>query len=231
MSRNDPMRDSDYMLQGDARVRSVRRDGEDDENLQPIAYVPGSDKARAFPGDEKFPFVKDVPDVTGPTLYRKSFSIVEGVQVLSDPLPLATTLADYQILDPVDVRGHRAFALFGIYWPKAAQTGFGTLSLVVEAALSPLESTGPSTPVWFPIGVVDPTLNVPAIEPGFAYRNFFSSEFRLDPWAGLQPPFAPVAERYFTLIFDVSWYRDVRVRCADLVTDAAYLQLSYMRMR
>jgi hypothetical protein len=221
VSRNDPMRDSDYMLQGDARTRAIRRDSEDDENLQPVAYVPGSDKARAFPGDEKFPFVKDVPDVTGPIPYRQL-----------DSLPVATSLADYQILEAVDVRGHRAFALFGSYFVSLDEQGAGSvLSLVVEAALTPLESTGSAAPVWFPIGVVDPTLNTPAIEPGFAYRNFFASEFRLDPWINITPPFIPPQEpRNFTLIFDVSWYRDLRVRCADLVAPSG-LQLSYMRMR
>lgn len=234
MSRNDSNRDSDYMLKSDARVRSVRRDAENAENLTTVGYVPGSDQTRAFPGDEKFPFVKDVPDVTGPTLYRKSFGLSGGLPTLGNPLPLATGVFDYETLPEVDVRGHRAFALFGVYWPKTDEQagGSGLLSLICEASLAPLEATGPSTDVFFPIGVVDPTLNLPAIEPGYAYRNFFSSEFRLNPFLGLNPPFPNLGvPRQFTLIFDVSWYRDVRVRCADLATDGAYLQLNYMRMR
>lgn len=233
MSRNDQNRDSDYMLKSEARVRSVRRDAESDENLTTVGYVPGSDQTRAFPGDEKFPFVKDVPDVTGPTLYRKSIDFTGGFSNLINPLPLASATYDYETLAEVDVRGHRAFALFGVYWPAAEQgVGSGTLSLITEASLEPLEATGPNFPIYFPIGVVDPQLNVPAIEPGYAYRNFYSSEFRLDPWVGYQPPFPQVGPRQFTLIFDVSWYRDVRVRCADLVVDkGTFLQLSYMRMR
>jgi hypothetical protein len=221
VSRNDPTRDSDYMLQGDARTRAIRRDSEDDENLQPVAYVPGSDKARAFPGDEKFPFVKDVPDVTGPTLYRPL-----------DKLNPAEVFADYETLPSVDVRGHRAFALFGVYTPGQIQgVGTGLLSLVVEAALEPVTATAPSVQTWYPIGVVDPTLNAPAIEPGFAYRRFYASEFRLDPWAGFTPPFPLSGPIPFTLIYDVSWYRDVRVRCAELSAAATSLRLNYMRMR
>lgn len=234
MSRNDSNRDSDYMLKSDARVRSVRRDAENAENITTVGYVPGSDQTRAFPGDEKFPFVKDVPDVTGPTLYRKSIGLSGGLPTLGNPLPLASSSLLFETLPEVDVRGHRAFALFGVYWPKTDQQagGSGTLSLICEASLAPLEATGLQDNVWYPIGVVDPTLNVPAIDPGYAYRRFYSSEFRLDPFVGLNPPFPNlVAPLLFTLVFDVSWYRDVRVRCADLVTDGAYLQLNYMRMR
>jgi hypothetical protein len=221
VSRNDSNRDSDYMLKSDARVRSVRRDAENAENITTVGYVPGSDQTRAFPGDEKFPFVKDVPDVTGPTLYRPL-----------DKLNPAEVFADYETLPSVDVRGHRAFALFGVYTPGQIQgVGTGLLSLVVEAALEPVTATAPSVQTWYPIGVVDPTLNAPAIEPGFAYRRFYASEFRLDPWAGFTPPFPLSGPIPFTLIYDVSWYRDVRVRCAELSAAATSLRLNYMRMR
>jgi len=240
VSRNDPSRDSDYMLKSEARVRSVRRDAENAENVTTVGYTPGSDQTRAFPGDEKFPFVKDVPDVTGPTLYRKSIESIgdEGLNLIN-PLPSASSLTSYETLSAVDVRGHRAFALFGIYFPAVDQqteTGLGLLNIIAEASLEPIEASSSST-VWYPIGVVDPVLNAPAIAPGYAYRRFFASEFRLDPWAGYVPPapFPPSGPVPFTLVFDVSWYREIRIRCAELVSplprDGTFLQLNYMRMR
>lgn len=230
MSTNDSRRDADYTLTGDAQARAVRRDAEDDQPVKPIAYVPGSQRARAFPGDDKFPFVKDVSDVTGPDEYRKS---IQGGS-FTNPLPLASDLTGYETLGEVDVRGHRAFCLFGLYTPAFAQQGGGTglLSLICEASFAPFAPTSYTFDTWVPIGVVNPVLNTPAIAPGYAYREFHSSEFRLNPWTGYQqPPYPNAGTVSFTLVFDVSWYRKVRIRCADLVSDAAYLDLRFFRQR
>jgi hypothetical protein len=237
VSTNDARRDADYSRSEDAQVRAVRRDAEDDQPIQVAGYVPGTDRARAFPGDEKFPFVKDVPDVTGPDEYRKS--VVKASLV--NPLPFAATLGDYETLPEIDIRGSRGLVLMGIYVPGSDLQlgGQGLLSVICEASLEPFAPTTPSLlgEVWVPIGVVDPTLRTPAIQPGFAYRNFFSSEFRLDPWVGyVAPPFPTVPAVVFTLVFDVSWYRKVRFRVAELAPGQqlpvlTYLDLRYFRQR
>jgi hypothetical protein len=235
VSTSDGRSNADYTRLTEATARAVRRDAEDDQPVQVVGYVPGTDRARAFPGDEKFPFVKDVPDVTGPDEYRKSKINSKN---LNNPIPLTVDLSGYEVLPEIDIRGSCGLVLMGTYYPNFIQQqqigGQGLLTLICEAVLGPQPppTTAVGDELWKPIGVVNPTLVTPAIAPGYAYRKFYSSEFRLDPWDGYPPPpfpFSPPVE--FTLVFDVSWYRKVRFKVADLVTDNAYLDLSYFRQR
>lgn len=231
MSTNDRRSAADYSSLDDAQVRSVRRDAEDDEQISTIGYVPGSQRARAFPGDDKFPFVKDVPDVVGPLEYRKSF-VGTGP---TNPLPLATSVSQYDTGAAIDVRGQRTLVLMGAYLSGVSLAGAaeGLLSVVCEASLAPFtpSQTFGTLDVWFPIGVVDPTLTTPAIEPGFAYRRFYSSEFRFDPLINQPAPHVGPVSSLWTLVFDVSGYRQIRFRTADLVSAAAFLDLRYYFQR
>lgn len=201
--------------------RNVRREAGDDEPITPIGYVPGSDKARPFPGDEDFPYVKDPTDVRGP------FELLDGTPPLVDQQ--SPTLADYAETVAIDVRGQRTLVLVLAYTPSnSGGVGTGTLSLLPQARL---EAMPGDAAAWATIGVVDPTLNTPAIGQSYAYRNVYATELRLDPFVGLTPPYPAPALITMTLVFDVSGYREFRFRYADLLGATSTLKLDYYLQR
>lgn len=197
-------RDQRYNRAEELGARAIRRDGSDGASVLEIGYQPGSMPARAWPGDEDFPYVKDPSDLQGP------FEYYDG------SAPLATALVDYAIGDSIDVAGMRQLVLVLRYSPTVSGGGaVGTLSVLPEGLLDPETPTG-QTAAWIPIGVVDPTLNRPAIGGGYAYRNVYSTELRFDPFVGLTPPFANPGPQALTLAFDVSIYRRFRFRFGDV---------------
>lgn len=214
-------RDQQYTQLENMPSRGVRREAGDDEPITTIGYVPGSDKARAVPGDEDFPYFKDPTDVRGP------FVLLDGVPPLADPL--SPSLADYADTIEIDVRGQRTLVLVLTYTPSnSGGVGSGTLSLIPQARL---EATPGEAAAWATIGVVDPTLNTPAIGQSYAYRNIHATELRLNPFVNLTPPFPAPAAITMTLVFDVSGYRDFRFRYADLLGATSTLKLDYYLQR
>lgn len=208
-----------------------------------VGYAPGGGAApRAMPGDQKFPFVKDVPDVEGPIWLRDGRISVPDPPLApftTDPLPFVATPADYETSPVLDVRGIRQVLVFLRYWAGLDQEGqasIGVLSVVPQAAFEPAPQ-GATFPAvgdqeWMPLGVVDPALNLPAIAPGYAYRRIYSTELRLDPGytpAGPQPYL--VGPHELTLAFDVGPYDVFRLRYGDVVaaTSSLYARAYLMR--
>lgn len=249
MSADDTRRDEAFLRLDEVESRSVRRDGGDDAPITQMGYSPGSQQARAIPGDAKFPFFKDPPDVSGPFEYRTS-DVIPPAKTLTNPLPFVggfgfgSPLDIYQNGPAIDVRGISQLAAVLTYLPgtitmQEVTTGVGILSIIAEHALQPFEASSVDEPYWVPIGVVNPILHTPAVVPGYAYRDIFSSEFRWQPFAGLVNPLPINTPLRQTLVFDVSSYQQFRFRFADLAAGGgelqnntpAYLWASYYLMR
>jgi hypothetical protein len=226
-------RQADYRNLEEVDVTSTRRD--DGRAFVVSGYSPGSAAlgGRAFPGDQKFPFVKDVPDVEGPIDLRDGYAIVDEVSVaMVNPLPFAATAFDYETSPEIDVRGIRQVLVFLRYYAGVDEqlAGEGVLSVIPEAAFFPAPAA--TEQQWMPIGVVNPVLNVPAIQPGFAFRHVFSTELRLDPgYTGLAPQPYTVGPFELTLAFDVGPYDVFRLRYADVVSNASTLYARAYTMR
>jgi hypothetical protein len=238
-------RDEDFSTIEDARVRRVRRDGgQDDQGVTTIGYVPGSQRAQPFPGDDKFPFVKDVTDIEGPKFCRDGAvaldpgnppTIVNPLPQVTDPFLPAGTPGAYEISPEFDVRPYRQLMFVFSYFPGPSAPGpdpvlaAGLLSIVPEVQVMPFTpQQAPNLSPWQPIGVVNPVLELPAVVPGFGYRRVYSTELRFDGAFTGPPPAVPQPVPYgigrpLTLAFDVSAYRDLRIKYGDLITDSSTL--------
>jgi hypothetical protein len=214
MSRN--RRDQDFRRLGDARAADIRRGGEG--AVEPVGYSPGGgSRTKAIPGDEKFPFFKDVPDVVGP--YRAIELAELLADVVQNPLPQVAAEGDLLALDPIDVRGIRLLTTFVEYYGDG-----GELILVPDGLTYEPEdgATGTGQELWYPIGVIDPTLTtVGAVLVGGGFRRFYATELRMDGTA-----LTPAAAARATLVFDVAPYREIRFRVGDTVATAG-LNLLY----
>jgi hypothetical protein len=201
-----------------------------------VGYAPGGGAAtKAVPGDQKFPYFKDVPDVEGPVWLRDGFIANPGPPlqpITANPLPLVVTADDYETSPVLDVRGIRQVLVFARYWSGLdgdPLSGVGVLSVVPQAAFEPSPEVSQE---WMPIGVVDPVLYTPAIEPGFAFRRVYSTELRYDPgYTPLGPQPYLEGPHELTLVFDVGPYDVFRLRYGDLVTASSSLYARAYRMR
>ena len=226
-------RDADFRQLQDAQVGKVRR--ADGRPLVVTGYSPGGDalKARPMPGDQKFPFVKDPPDVTGPFRLTPPVDIdTSGAPfVVLNPIPGPPFVADQvgaqlQVLGPIDVRGIELITLFLEYYATDPQ-GAATPELILipqvllerPPATPPLGVAGPPRSDFFPIGVVDPTLVTPGtFLPCYARRITYASELNID---GAGAAFTTQGPCQQALIFEVSVYNEIQFLVGDAgVTDS-----------
>jgi hypothetical protein len=207
-------RDRDFSDLRDVDVRGLRRDT---ANPAVVGYSPSSGgRPKVWPGDEKFPFIKDPPDIEGPIQYKTptTFSIEATV---SNPIPLVTELDDYLVLDLVDVKAWRLFTLYMTYFPGNGDTG--VLSLVPRAERE--DNSGD----MYPVGVVDGTLTATALIPGGGRRATYATELSTAA-AGISAP----ASIKKTLVFDVSTFSKFQILAGDEV-EGSGLNLFYTLMR
>ena len=197
-------RNQDYRRIRDAQVAEVRRGSS--ESVEPMGYSPGgAARSRPIPGDEKFPFFKDVPDVEGPYRLGAITEIDDGVV---NPIPQVAVAADLSILETIDVRGIRLLTCFFEYFPDDGQ-----LIIVPDGMTYEPEDLDASAgqEQWFPIGVVDPVLTVVGpLLTGGGFRYVYSTELRING-AGLDFS-TPIR---LTAVFDVAPYREMRLRVGD----------------
>lgn len=212
----------------DAAVNNLRRRGDGAPTL--MGYKPGTNEAATpITGDDKFAYFKDTPDIT---VVYQLFGLVylgDGPAILPDPnLPYASDSPTPDIdafaeLPHLDVRHARALAVFIEYFPNS-----GMLELIAEGGIRPpgfRASGDPDRTIkWFPLGVLDSTLDpTPTTNlflPGGAVRQVYSSELRWDGQAlAIDQPIRDV------VVFDVSWYTDVRLRVADVITEDSGLNV------
>ncbi len=211
-----------FRREEDAQQVDIRRDA--GEPIVVGGYVPGrGDRARPIPGDEQFPYFKDVPALLKPRRLLGPVRESGGAVVPAPNLPLVAIPADLLAFE-IDVRGIRAVTLFINYLGDA-----GTLELVVDGAIElPEQGSGNNPNVqFFPIGVVDPTLNTAgALLNCGAWREHFATELRMDATA-----FTPASPCDDTLVFDVNIYSVFRVRVGDLAVATSGLNLLYVLQR
>lgn len=225
-------RPADYRSLEEVDVITTRR-GEN-QAFVVSGYSPGGSglAGRPVPGDQKFPFFKDVPDVEGPVFLRDGAVSEDLIVVVTNPLPLATAVSGYDTSPELDVRGIRQVLVFLRYFAAVEMgAGVGVLSLVPQASFLPSPSQESE---WMTIGVVNPTLNAPAIEPGYAFRHVFSTELRLDPgYTGDPANPQPYGRGPYelTLAFDVGPYDVFRLRYADVVANLSTLYARAYLMR
>ena len=224
-------RKPDYRRLADAQVGNVRRDG-GGRSIGVVGYSPGGNglAAKAVPGDQKFPFFKDVPDVEGPIQLRDG--LVTAAAVVTNALPLVTSpylaedaVGGYERSPTIDVRGIRVATLVLDYYPGVSgqpPAALGELSLIFQHRIDPFNPTGTETAEsqFRTTGVVDPTLNVPGIVQSYAMQRVYPRELRLSPSftaagdvaTALGTP-APIS-----LDFDVSRYDEIRWLWGDTVS-------------
>jgi len=207
-------RNADFRNLQDAAISRVRRG--DERPPDAMGYSPGGDalRAKAVPGDQKFPFFKDVPDVEGPFRLTSAVKTDGGKPpVVANPIPTApfaspdwrAALASTEL---IDVRGVRLLNLVVLYYPSS-QNVVGDLILIPDAVFATPPEAAPGALSPTPIGVVDPTLTTPGTFPqGFARRRTYASEFNFSAGAVLAlDTDGPATE---TLVFDVAPYNEIR---------------------
>lgn len=207
-------RNYDYLPGDEAPFRRLRTRAPDGIG---VAYSPENDeRARAWPGDAKFPFAMQPPDVEAPQVYRD--------RDVAGPLPLVVLgtgpvdlAANYEVLPELDVRGSRLLVMYVTYAPSGASA----LSLVPQAGLQHKGSAE-----WYSVGVVDPTLDVmTSVQPiNYGFRNMVLSELRV-PSSGAGDVANVVAS------FDVSSFATFRLLVGDTAVADATLGLAVARMR
>lgn len=238
-------RGADYRRLQDAQVGRVRR-GDGERSLLITGYAPGGDalKGRPTPGDQKFPFFKDVPDVAGPYALRETengFGIAPGnlnvLPQVSDPYADEGDQGAYERSPLVDVRGIRQLVLVADY--ILGDEGTGELSIIPQARLQPVRVTGNELEdeQFRTIGVVDPTIVVPGVVQSYGMRRCYPTELRIapnyDPANPLIPvPIAPNTSVPVTLAFDVGIYDEFRFMWGELTgATRPTLRARYFLMR
>lgn len=209
MSGRNP---EDYLTEAEAAEAEVRRGS--DDNFVVSGYSALDGKGLPVPGDRKFPFVKDPPDVERAVQYLENVQFT-GEGNVQNPIPLVAAPGDYAIGDPIDVGGRRLLML----WIEYYRAGSGVLSLVPEGSI---DEAG-----FYPIGLVDSALTTPSILPAGAWRETHPTELRLGTGATTSPT-VPVRQ---TLVFDVGVYKNFRFRYGDVASGASGLNLYYTLMR
>lgn len=229
--------EQDFLPRGRAAVQRVRRES-GDADAAVIAYQDPGSGAQTFPGDSKFPFVKDPPDVERLVRLRRSYD--PDTQQTSNPIPTTTVLADFEASSPIDTTGFRELRLILGYFPQAVTVA--QLSLIPEARIFDSNVPQASAAVadnFAPIGVVEPCLFVTdtttgdvSIADGYAFRRFYQTELRFNPFLNRDAPVAFTEPATLMLVFDVRTYRGFRFRFAELEGGVtSFLDLSYVLMR
>lgn len=196
-----------------------RRDAEGPSSGPTMGFITKDGAPRPVTGDS-LPHVKDPPQITLPAVYGKDI-----------PLPQVTQVGDYWVGQPIPTEGYRLLELIMFYTPTdiGGGVGAGELSVLAEKRLLLRDPTSNAEPyVWVPQGVVNPVLNTPAIEPGYAWRSFYQSELRFLPFAVSAG--APT-ELAISLTFDVSTAPAWRFRFGDLDGSTSVLSVSYLLQR
>lgn len=168
---------------------------------------------RPQPGDATFPFVKDPPQLFGPSLYTEN-ALLEDV----------TANNPYVEAPAVDVRGARHLMLYVDLRQRGGEvippdpTFQGSLSILPEAGIK----TEAGQVIWWPVGVVDAILAEDGIpSPGYSERNVFQTELIWNPRAGISPAPLPLSGRFrLVLAFDVDYYFSFRFRFGALNGEA-----------
>lgn len=213
MSQN--RRGRDIATRADEAVRGLRR-GNGTPNIVGGYLVSPSGRAQANPGDEKFPYIKDPPDIEGPVRYITPTQL-NGEGGVDNPIPLVAVFDDFLILDLIDVAETRILTLFQAYYPGAADA---SLSIVPEVQRD--DNTGD----WYSAGVVDGTITASTFVPGGGVRTTYATELA-SPAAGLTSPDSIKK----ALSFDVGDHRTFRLRVGDTVSAFSGLDLFYSLMR
>ncbi len=204
----------DFSKRRDAQVRELRRG--DGVPTVVAGYLPGGGgRPRPHPGDEKFPFVKDVPDVEGPVRYIEPALFTDDT--IDNPIPLVGAQADYLTLAAIDTGGIRLLTLFIEYFP-------GTIASILS--ILPQGELDDDSDEWFPFGVVDGAIVASTTVDCGGARKTFATELQFDA-AGIVVP----ASCREALVFDVSTHRDVRFLVGDTVSALSGLNLHYTLMR
>lgn len=218
MSQN--RRPRGYSRVRDAMIRDLRR--VDGTPSVVAGYLPGNaGRPKPHPGDEKFPFVKDPPDIEGPTRYIEAVELSQEGNVLN-PIPLVADFADYLVLDQIDVGGWRLLTFFIEFFPDDATDPDGVLSIIPEQTLG-------DTDEWFPVGFVDGVVT-PSTITGLcaASRESFAMDIRFNETeSGVAQPSACRE----TLDFDVTTKHNMRLRVGDVASAASGLNLWYTLTR
>lgn len=208
----------DHVREQDAAIDNLRASGEGTPDV--IGYKPGSEKARSWPGDDRFPFVKDPPDLLGPYRYIAPAQVLPSS--VSNPIPfIDADAANLLALDDIDVSGWRLLRLDITYY-QADPTG--RLLLIIDGRREATEGGDPQNPVLttVPVGVLDNTLLTQNLLPGGNRRRVHASELVIDIPAGtLANPITT------SLTFGVEEHRTVRFRVGDLVVATSGLDLFY----
>ncbi len=205
----------DYTQNSDLGVDRLRRGQDEDPNIL-TAYKPAGGRARSIPGDERFPYFKDIPDTLEPVRYLPIVEL-DGQNVVQNPIPQVPPEADFLNGPVIDVSGYRLLTLFLEYFGDGGQ-----LVLVPEARIDLPEDSTANDPnqQFFPISVIDPTINpaapvnTPIITCG-GVRFAFATELRIDGTA-----LTPAASCRQIWVFDVNTYLDFRFRIGDTVATA-----------
>jgi len=242
MSQN--RRPQDFRRLEDAQVTQVRR-GEAERSLVVTGYSPGGSAQHALPtpGDQKFPFVKDVPDVMGPLELRNgevddTATVVNALPLVTDPYLVPPDPGAYERSPIIDTRGIRVVTLVLDYFPgdNGQFAGLGELSLILQERVQPINPTGTETAEsqFRTTGVVDPTLNVPGLVQSYAMQRVYPRELRLAPNfvpGGAAVPVALGIPVPITLDFDVGRYDEIRFLWGDTVSAVASLRARAFLMR
>lgn len=208
-----------YTREADARVRDIRRGPGQSAGL--MGYQPGGAQGpRPFPGDVRFPYVMQPPDLDETTFYKEGE--LPLVQVAT-----VDTVSSLAVLPSIDVRGWRSLALHIDVDAEPSTFLAGYQAAIVPQASYTVEAVQPlpNKPVpfedtWRCVGVLDATLHtggslssltppLPLMPLLFALRNAHMTQINLPVGiqaVASQPPL-PFAT---TLVFDVSPYARYR---------------------
>ena len=222
-------------LEDDAQVANTRR-GQGERSIVTTGYVPGgpAEAAKPIPGDQKFPFFKDVSDV-GPTIRLFEPAKFTGL-VVDNPIPGPvdgdTDLDTFAVSQEIDVRGIATIITVQQYFPEDVAAAGSRLIILPQFQIALPESPGANpTSLWVPVGVVDPmqTASNAPVDLCFTQRPASATEIIRDA-AGLQTTTGD-GPSTFGLVWDVQGYNTWRFLIADQFSDAAGLNMFYMTQR
>lgn len=194
----------DHVQNADLAIDRLRQG--DGTQSTVTAYKPLGGRPKAVPGDERFPFFKDVSDILEPVRYLEPVEL-DGNNVVQNPLPVIADQSDFLNGPVVDVAGYRLVTFYLQYFADN-----GSLIVVPEARIDLPEASASNnvSTEFFPIGVIDPSLTVvspPVILPCGGSRHMYATELRMD---GLGMPTTDPCK--LSVVFDVAPYLDFRLR-------------------
>lgn len=201
----------------DFQPRPVR----DDQRAGALMLYRDLDGVRTPPvsGADGLAFFKDPPVVAPAVMWRAHTVTVDAPTVATiNALPAATTLADLELLQVVNVTDTRALSLLVDFYAVIDPAAEEQLYLVMFAGmdLPQQEYADDERTIWAPIGVINQTLlGTDAAPfslgaPSVGFRNAYGSQINFRAQGA--PAFDPAAPSgSLALAFDVSLYSKVRL--------------------